>query len=122
MKPKHSARTMGTIATSAAIVFALTNLCQAQWINHPTPGIPRTSDGKPNLAAPAPRTSDGKPDLSGLWQAETSSIPEIISAIPPDVLRQLVAHAWKQRTQWKCRRRPGHEQILAQCPCGLQTG
>ncbi|PWU03569.1 MAG: hypothetical protein C5B51_18700 [Terriglobia bacterium] len=39
----------------------------AQWLNHPTPGIPRTPDGKPNLAAPAPRTPDGKPDLSGLW-------------------------------------------------------
>ena len=36
-------------------------------MNHPTPGIPRTPDGKPNLAAPAPRTPDGKPDLSGLW-------------------------------------------------------
>ena len=31
-------------------------------------GIPRTADGKPNLAAPAPRMADGKPDLSGLWQ------------------------------------------------------
>ena len=30
-------------------------------------GIPRTADGKPNLAAPAPRTPDGKPDFSGLW-------------------------------------------------------
>jgi hypothetical protein len=39
----------------------------AQWLNHPTPGIPRTANGKPNLAAAAPRTSDGKPDLSGLW-------------------------------------------------------
>ncbi len=39
----------------------------AQWLNQPTPGIPRTTDGKPNLSAPAPRTSDGKPDLSGLW-------------------------------------------------------
>jgi hypothetical protein len=36
-------------------------------LNQPTPGIPRTADGKPNLAAPAPRTPDGKPDLSGLW-------------------------------------------------------
>ena len=35
----------------------------AQWLNHPTPGIPRTANGKPNLAAPAPRN-----DLSGLWQ------------------------------------------------------
>jgi hypothetical protein len=40
----------------------------AQWLHHPTPGIPRTADGKPNLTAPAPRTADGKPDLSGLWQ------------------------------------------------------
>lgn len=39
----------------------------AQWLNHPTPGIPRTSDGKPNLAAPIPKAADGKPDLSGLW-------------------------------------------------------
>jgi hypothetical protein len=39
----------------------------AQWLNHPTLGIPRTADGKPNLTAPAPRTPDGKPDLSGLW-------------------------------------------------------
>jgi hypothetical protein len=39
----------------------------AQWLNHPTPGIPRTADGKPNLAAPAPRAPDGKPDLTGLW-------------------------------------------------------
>lgn len=40
----------------------------AQWINYPTPGVPRTADGKPNMAAPPPRTADGKPDLSGLWQ------------------------------------------------------
>ena len=28
---------------------------EAQWLDRPTAGIPRTSDGKPNLAAPAPR-------------------------------------------------------------------
>jgi hypothetical protein len=39
----------------------------AQWLNQPTRGLPRTADGKPNLAAPAPRAADGKPDLSGLW-------------------------------------------------------
>jgi hypothetical protein len=39
----------------------------SQWINYPTPGIPRTRDGKPNLSAPAPKTGDGKPDFSGLW-------------------------------------------------------
>jgi hypothetical protein len=39
----------------------------AQWLNQPTPGLPRTADGKPNLTAPAPRAADGKPDLSGVW-------------------------------------------------------
>jgi hypothetical protein len=32
-----------------------------------TPGVPRTSDGKPDLKAKPPRTPDCKPDLSGLW-------------------------------------------------------
>jgi hypothetical protein len=49
-----------------AILFAAG--AHAQWLNYPTPGIPRTPDGKPDLAARAPRTSDGKLDLSGVWQ------------------------------------------------------
>jgi hypothetical protein len=55
------------------ITFVAACLCaphaaSAQWLNHPTPGTPRTRDGKPNLSAPVPRASDGKPDLSGVWQ------------------------------------------------------
>jgi hypothetical protein len=42
----------------------------AQWLNVPTPDLPRTADGKPNLAAPAPKTQDGKPDMSGLWRLD----------------------------------------------------
>ena len=51
----------------ALVTVVLSAPLAAQWLNQPTPGIPRTSEGKPNLAAPAPRTPDGKPDLSGLW-------------------------------------------------------
>ena len=39
----------------------------AQWLDYPTPGIPRTANGKPNLTAPVPKATDGHPDLSGLW-------------------------------------------------------
>src|ERR1700729_2998935 len=49
----------------------------AQWLNYPTPGSPRTRDGKPNLAAPAPRASNGKPDLSGVWQVEPTPTEEM---------------------------------------------
>jgi hypothetical protein len=54
------------------LVFVVTSLLAspvaAQWLRYPTPDLPRTADGKPNLSAPAPRTADGKPDLSGLWR------------------------------------------------------
>ena len=52
-----------------SIVFAASDPVGAQWINHPTPGTPRTADGKPDMSAPVPRTADGKPDLSGIWAA-----------------------------------------------------
>jgi hypothetical protein len=42
----------------------------AQWLQYPTPGVPRLPDGTPNLQAPTPRTPDGKPDFSGIWEPE----------------------------------------------------
>jgi hypothetical protein len=51
-----------------ALVFGLLlSPLRGQWISYPTAGVPRTPDGKPDLAAACPRTADGKPDLSGLW-------------------------------------------------------
>ena len=66
----------------SSILFALAaSLIHAQWLNHPTPGIPRTADGKPNLSARTPRGADGKPNLSGLWQTESA---------PPELLQRLI--------------------------------
>jgi hypothetical protein len=59
------------------ILFAFLSAgAHAQWLKYPTPGTPRTRDGKPNLAAPAPRTADGKPDLSGVWHVQPTSLAE----------------------------------------------
>ena len=60
------------------VLFAfLSTAAHAQWVNFPTPGTPRTHDGKPNLAAPSPLALDGKPDLSGVWLHEHTSLAEI---------------------------------------------
>jgi hypothetical protein len=40
----------------------------AQWFHVPTPGAPRTKDGKVNLSAPAPRKANRQPALGGVWQ------------------------------------------------------
>jgi hypothetical protein len=60
---------MQRIAIVTAVWFLAVTL-NGQWLSVPTPGIPRTIDGRPDLSAPAPRTPDGKPDLSGLWRPE----------------------------------------------------
>jgi hypothetical protein len=62
---------MDRIATAVGLWLLQASL-SAQWLNFPTPGIPRTADGKPNLTAPAPRTPDDKPDLSGMWRPEVN--------------------------------------------------
>ncbi len=66
------------------ILFALLATgAPAQWLRYPTPGIPRTRDGKPNLSAPTPRAGNGKPDLSGLWQVEATPFDEITRLFGP---------------------------------------
>jgi hypothetical protein len=55
----------------------------AQWLRTPTPNVPRTADGKPNLAAPAPKSADGHPDLSGIWQANTRFLQDLAADMKP---------------------------------------
>jgi hypothetical protein len=69
----------------------------AQWLTLPTPGIPRTADGKPNLAAPAPRTADGKPDLSGLWILYASQGLNIAADLKAGDLEPWADELYKQR-------------------------
>ena len=61
---------MKTLLSAAAllVLLALPATLRAQWPPHPTPGVPRTPDGEPDLEAPAPRTPWGAPDLSGMWE------------------------------------------------------
>ena len=58
------------IVLGFAFIIVSGGVPHAQWLNYPTPGIPRSADGKPDLNAPPPRTTTGKPDLSGIWMVE----------------------------------------------------
>jgi hypothetical protein len=68
----------------------------AQWPNHPTPGVPRTPDGKPNLSAPAPRTADGKPDLSGVWRFHKSYLLNAAPDLKPQDIQPWAATVYKK--------------------------
>jgi hypothetical protein len=72
------------------VLFALLATgARAQWLNYPTPGTPRTKDGKPNLSAKTPRLA-GKPDLSGVWQVEPEAKGEIERMLGKDLTVGLV--------------------------------
>jgi len=94
---------MRTSVIVAVLFAAALAGAEAQWVNHRDPGIPRTSDGKPNLSAPAPRVN-GRPDVSGLWEAERTPLSEFVKVLGPgfaqiqpdyyDVTKHLVNVFW----------------------------
>jgi hypothetical protein len=86
------------IRLGIATIIALSSPLAAQWLHYPTPGIPRTPDGKPNLAAPAPRTADGKPDFSGLWEKKADKFYNNIAAdLKPGEVQPWAEALYQQR-------------------------
>jgi len=69
---------------AGGMVCAVLVPASAQWLKYPTPGTPRTADGKADLAAPTPRTPDGKPDLTGVWMGVTKYMINIAADMKPE--------------------------------------
>jgi len=97
--------------------FVLCATVSAQWLNHPTPGMPRTPDGKPNLSASAPRTADDKPDLSGLWGMNPGPYTgNIATDLKPEDVQSWADGLFKQRAGTFSRDDPSQFQCLPQGP------
>ena len=70
---------MTRLAAATVLLLASVPLA-AQWLHYPTPGMPRTPEGKPNLSAAAPKMPDGKPDLSGIWASADNKYLQNLAA------------------------------------------
>lgn len=95
---------MKLLFTVLALVIG-TMPAAAQWLDRPTPNIPRTSDGKPNLTAPAPRGADGHLDLTGIWNGpvpETRADPANAQPWVNDLVRQRQREYHKGRPSYNC--------------------
>jgi hypothetical protein len=68
----------------AVLASSLPSPGSAQWLNYPTARVPRTADGKVDVAAAAPRLANGKPDLSGVWTAANPDRAEGGANAPSD--------------------------------------
>jgi hypothetical protein len=98
----------GVIAT----IFLFAAAAHAQWLNYPTPEVPRTSDGKPNLSAPAPKTADGKPDLSGVWITKPGYTGNIAKDLKPG---EVLFQPWAETLFNHRRSNEGKEDPQAYC-------
>ena len=86
-------------AVRVVLVVLFVTSASAQWINYPTPNLPRNSDGTPNLSASAPRLVDGKPDLSGFWRINGSRAYDLNTPadLQPDEIAPSSRELFRQR-------------------------
>ncbi|HUK33879.1 MAG TPA: hypothetical protein VLV86_08225, partial [Vicinamibacterales bacterium] len=62
---------------AALSVMAAALALSGQWLHTPTPNVPLTADGKPDLNASAPKAADGHPDLSGVWTPNSRALQDL---------------------------------------------
>jgi hypothetical protein len=106
---------MNALRIIVVAAFAMTAPVAAQWLSHPTAGIPRTPDGKANLSAPAPKTADGRPDLSGLWQPAAILVGDIAANLKPG---SVPFQPWAEELYKKRRASDSKDDPTASCIVG----
>ena len=95
-----------SLAASLAFFMTVAACADAQWLNQPTPNIPRTADGKPDLAAVPPRSLDGHPDLSGVWTNRGAAFigsDDTLTPAAQSLIRAREENYFKDRPAFQCR-------------------
>jgi len=88
-------------------------LALGQWLHTPTPSVPRTADGKPDLNAPAPKAADGHPDLSGVWTANSRPLQDLSIGVAN---RDIPYQPWsEQLTKQRANGARGKDDPAAHC-------
>src|SRR5262245_4604841 len=78
--------------------IALAVALLAQWLNYPTPGVPRLPNGQVDLSAEAPRTREGSAELAGVWQTEIEPADMLASRSKDENANQLIVPRDDPRT------------------------
>jgi len=98
------------------LLTGLASSASAQWLHYPTPGIPRTADGKPDLNAPAPRTADGKPDITGLWNPGFGYIGNIAKDLPSVPFQPWADELYRHRRETEAKDDPTGRCVVGGVP------
>jgi len=84
----------------------------AQWLNYRVPDVPRKSDGKVNLSAPAPKAPDGRTDLSGVWESDPAYFYDLAKDLKPGELAML---PWAKKLQAEREGKDHQDDPLSDC-------
>ena len=109
---------MNLIRIVLVALLATAEPAAAQWLNHPTAGIPRTPDGKMDVTAPVPRTPDGKPVIAGLWRPSPGIVGDITRGMSPGTIpyQPWAESLFKQRRETNSRDDPTASCIVGGVP------